>query len=556
MNPKFKAVLRDPSFQEKVGLFAIDELHCVSEWKDFRIDYTYIFTLRALLPRRVPWFGCTATLDKQNQSYILEHAGFDLANLKIIRTSVDRPEISLIVQPLLRGALRDHRRLIFLLDTGTSITPQAICSIPKTIIYLDSKPQLIEASHVLTKHLTRKGLSKNFARKVIRRDDADVRDTDKDIIWKDFSKKDTNCRIILATVSLGMGMDVPDVERVVQFGLPPTPSLSDLWQRFGRAMRKIKGQGKAYLFAPYWAFDHLGSTEKQTRKPKAPRRQQSTVPSRLHEMVLVDRDEDEAASQASHTSHASSQAAPGTSLTVEGAELQSLHDIQARVKWSPSDEAQREKLDPTIAAFLNASCFRKFILDYLQEPDDPSLEHKRDVNPNECCNRSGCVRGLGRVPPLTPQRKGSEKPSTGSLAGVALHQLSSWCKHRAQDLIPLEQRQFDLVPEMYMDLRLQYAIARVFSKTQKDRLGFNDIQGLATRVPDLKNWEHLATDGSALISFCMDSLPNIHDIWVAEKQKRTEERASQRGLRPGSSINATGKRAVPDSPVQSPTTKR
>jgi ATP-dependent helicase YprA (DUF1998 family) len=34
-----------------------------------------------------------------------------------------------------------------------------------------------------------------------------------------------------------MGMDLPDVERVVQFGLPPAPSLSDIWQRFRRAMR-------------------------------------------------------------------------------------------------------------------------------------------------------------------------------------------------------------------------------------------------------------------------------------------------------------------------------
>ncbi|KAK4232930.1 hypothetical protein C8A03DRAFT_19890, partial [Achaetomium macrosporum] len=32
LHPKFKEVLRDPDFYDKVGLLAIDELHCVGEW--------------------------------------------------------------------------------------------------------------------------------------------------------------------------------------------------------------------------------------------------------------------------------------------------------------------------------------------------------------------------------------------------------------------------------------------------------------------------------------------------------------------------------------------
>ena len=59
-----------------------------------------------------------------------------------------------------------------------------------------------------------------FARKVIRRFDADVRPADKKIIFKDFANVDTDCRIIVATVSLDMGMDISDVKRVVQFGIP------------------------------------------------------------------------------------------------------------------------------------------------------------------------------------------------------------------------------------------------------------------------------------------------------------------------------------------------
>ncbi|KAK3384607.1 hypothetical protein B0T24DRAFT_689826 [Lasiosphaeria ovina] len=102
VNPKFKAVLRDPDFHSKLGLFAIDELHMISEWREFREEFTYLHTLRALIPKRIPFFSYTATLDKDNQAYILKHAGFDQRNLRIIRTSIDRPEITVILLPLMR----------------------------------------------------------------------------------------------------------------------------------------------------------------------------------------------------------------------------------------------------------------------------------------------------------------------------------------------------------------------------------------------------------------------------------------------------------------------
>jgi superfamily II DNA helicase RecQ len=111
LNPKFKAIMRAPEFHEQVGLFAIDELHVVGDWREFRPDFSYLHSLRSLFPRTIPWFGCTATLDRDNQEYILKHAGFDKDRLAIIRTSVDRPNISVVVQPLLRRSITDFRRL-------------------------------------------------------------------------------------------------------------------------------------------------------------------------------------------------------------------------------------------------------------------------------------------------------------------------------------------------------------------------------------------------------------------------------------------------------------
>jgi len=64
-----------------------------------------------------------------------------------------------------------------------------------------------------------RGFTKEAARKVIQRFDADVRDADKDIIFGNLAC-DTDCRIVFTTGGLGMGTDLGDVARVVQFNPP------------------------------------------------------------------------------------------------------------------------------------------------------------------------------------------------------------------------------------------------------------------------------------------------------------------------------------------------
>jgi hypothetical protein len=150
--------------------------------------------------------------------------------------------------------------------------------IPKTIIYVNNKAKFTAARYTIIRYLIDFcSFTKSEARKLIKRYDADVRSVDKDIIFDNFRREDGDCRIMAATVSMGMGMDIPDVDRVVQFGLPPSISLSDFWQRSRRAMRKKVGQGIAYFFIPYWCFNRLSSDAPVQRKP-ARERGRGTVP--------------------------------------------------------------------------------------------------------------------------------------------------------------------------------------------------------------------------------------------------------------------------------------
>ena len=55
-----------------------------------------------------------------------------------------------------------------------------------------------------------------------------------------------------------MGMDIPDVNRVVQWNFLITDNVGDLWQRFGYTARGHNKTGVAIFFVPYWAFNQLG----------------------------------------------------------------------------------------------------------------------------------------------------------------------------------------------------------------------------------------------------------------------------------------------------------
>ena len=68
-------VLQNEQFLGNLVLVAIDELHVAQQWATFREEYGQLHKLRARIPRSVPWFGTSATLD----SHTLEAAKFDQA---------------------------------------------------------------------------------------------------------------------------------------------------------------------------------------------------------------------------------------------------------------------------------------------------------------------------------------------------------------------------------------------------------------------------------------------------------------------------------------------
>ncbi len=191
-----------------VGLFAIDEAHCVSMWgHDFRPEYMGLELLGKRFPG-VPRIALTATADPPTRKEIV--ANLDLGDAELYLSSFDRPNIRYRVYP----KERPRQQLLRLLrdehpeDSG--------------IVYCLSRKKTEQTAEWLRDNgfdalPYHAGLDAELRRETQRR----------------FVTDET--RIIIATVAFGMGIDKPDVRFVAHLDLPK--SFEAYYQETGRAGR-------------------------------------------------------------------------------------------------------------------------------------------------------------------------------------------------------------------------------------------------------------------------------------------------------------------------------
>ncbi|EME28770.1 Bloom syndrome protein [Galdieria sulphuraria] len=208
---RFQKLLKSLYRNKEIGLFAVDEAHCISCWgHDFRPKYRRLEILKQLCCD-IPILALTATATKMVVDDIITCLG--MKQCIQFRQSFNRPNIfyQVIHESQLSMNVMDDLKC-FVSSFGNS----------SGIIYARQR----EVTEYLCQKLIASGIKAGVYH-------AGKKACEKQKTLKDWLSNDLS--VICCTVAFGMGIDKPDVRFVIHFNLPK--SLENFYQESGRAGR-------------------------------------------------------------------------------------------------------------------------------------------------------------------------------------------------------------------------------------------------------------------------------------------------------------------------------
>lgn len=197
--------------QLRVGLFVVDEAHCISDWgHDFRPDYRRINQLLQILPSNIAVLATTATANNRVIFDIVSQLG----ECEVIRGELQRESLHL------------HK---LLLPTAEQKYAWILKNIKKIhgsgIIYATT----IKECERLAKWLQFNGINASAYH-------SGLREEDKTNLENMLSKNEI--KVLVSTIALGMGYDKEDLSFVFHYYTPK--SVVEHYQQIGRAGRGIE----------------------------------------------------------------------------------------------------------------------------------------------------------------------------------------------------------------------------------------------------------------------------------------------------------------------------
>ena len=190
----------------KVGLIAVDEAHCVSQWGyDFRPPYLQIADVRVFFPG-TPLIALTATATPEVREDIQRH--LLMHDCHTFQSSFFRPN-------LIYSVLREGDKTACMLRVIHTLGGSGI-------VYVRSR----RLTQTVAQQLTATGITATYYHAGLATAERDLRQA----LWMK-----GECRVMVATNAFGMGIDKPDVRFVIHLDIPG--SLEEYFQEAGRAGR-------------------------------------------------------------------------------------------------------------------------------------------------------------------------------------------------------------------------------------------------------------------------------------------------------------------------------
>ncbi|MEA3544568.1 MAG: RecQ family ATP-dependent DNA helicase, partial [Thermodesulfobacteriota bacterium] len=199
-----------------IGLFVIDEAHCISDWgHDFRPDYRRITRVLQALPPNVSVLATTATANNRVVKDVMMQLG---ENIRLIRGGLVRKSLKLQNINMPSPAVR----MAWLAKMVPTLPGSGIIY---TLTQRDAER--------LTEWLLLNGINAATYHAGIESRDSNIS------IKEKLEQKLLNneIKVLVATVALGMGFDKPDLGFVIHFQRPA--SVVHYYQQVGRAGRAV-----------------------------------------------------------------------------------------------------------------------------------------------------------------------------------------------------------------------------------------------------------------------------------------------------------------------------
>lgn len=209
--------------QLELGLFVIDEAHCISQWgPDFRPEYLNLGKIRKKLHEPLT-LALTATATPRVAQDITASLGLAQTG-NVIRYPVDRPNIYLGTQSF----INEPEKLAYLLELLPKLNG-------KGIIYFSSKKKADEINEKL--------VTKGFKSAVYH---ADLELTERFLVQQQFLNDQLD--VICATSAFGMGINKPNIRYVIHYHMPN--DLEAYVQEIGRCSRDGEPGIAVLLYEP------------------------------------------------------------------------------------------------------------------------------------------------------------------------------------------------------------------------------------------------------------------------------------------------------------------
>ncbi|KAI0688583.1 P-loop containing nucleoside triphosphate hydrolase protein [Cerioporus squamosus] len=238
----FERVWKSMAFMTRVISIVWDEAHLIKAWSSFRPELGQAADLRDMVCTPTLFLLASATMSERTLSDVKPLARIQDDRVKLVRRSNDRPNVYLTVRKI-RHPLSTFRDLEFLIPQGWVPGTR----LPHFLVFFNDIEESIRATEVL-----RRRLPPAFRDRIVWFN-ADNTPTFRECATADYLAHQLFG--LCCTDAFGMGVDIPDIELIVQWRVGSTMSLDTIWQRFGRGARGPGTEAVAVLFVDAKYFD-------------------------------------------------------------------------------------------------------------------------------------------------------------------------------------------------------------------------------------------------------------------------------------------------------------